>query len=540
MKKRAAVLFLAAVLAVTLCPPALAAQPYPFPDVPEDHWSYPYILDLYEQGVLGGYPDGWFHRRDTLTWGQSFKLILGAIGVELPEREPGKHWAYTYIEPAIENRLVYSFDEDYLDEAPTRRDVARMAARALDLTDISGESPYTDCDDGYVIELYEKGIMWGTVQPDGTRTFSPDEPIAREEMAAIIWRMMHTDVTQGMFRYNNYWLDELEGVAPIGFTGEQFIKNEQGRMTWSGGYFAHGIDVSGHKGEIDWQAVAADGIDFAIIRAGNRLYGKNSSGAICDDSWFERNMDGAISVGLDVGAYFFSNAITVEEAIEEADFFLAKLEPYREYITYPVVCDWEFLGGAQSRAYGVDAKIITQCVDAFCQRVADAGYQPMFYFNTYCGYVKFDLSRLTQYPFWYAEYASTPDFRYHFQMWQYSSNGKVAGISSDVDMNLCFVPYPETAPKLTLGRVKALAAEKGANLSWSDFERYQHEDIGSGLYIWAYDLDENWRLLIGGGGLETAPMYIQLVSKTDESVSIDIRTESIDDFINRLSPPSPQ
>ena len=341
MKKRAAVLFLAVVLAVTLCPPAPAlaappAQPYPFPDVAEDHWSYTYVLDLYEQEVLGGYPDGRFHPRDTLTWGQSFKLILGAIDVELPEREPGQHWAYSYIEPAVENRLVYSFDEGSLDEAPTRRDVARMVARALDLTDISGESPYTDCDDGYVVELYEKSIMWGTAQPDGTRTFSPDEPIAREEMAAIIWRMMHTDVSEGMFRYNNYWLDVLEDVPATTFSKEQFSKDEKGRVTYSGGYFTCGIDVSGHKREIDWQAVAADGIDFAIIRAGNRLYGKDSTAAIYDDSWFERNMDGAIAAGLDVGAYFFSSAITVEEAIEEADFFLAKLEPYREHVTYPV------------------------------------------------------------------------------------------------------------------------------------------------------------------------------------------------------------
>ena len=444
MKKRIAVLFLAAVLAVSLCPPApaLAAppDPYPFPDVPEDHWSYTYVRDLYEQGVLGGYPDGNFYCRDTLTWGQSFKLILGAIGVELPEREPGQHWAYSYIEPAVENRLVYSFNAESLDEAPTRREVARMAARALDLTDISGESPYTDCDDGYVVELYEKSIMWGTAQPDGTRTFSPDEPIAREEMAAIIWRMMHTDVSEGMFRYNNYWLDVLEDVPATTFSKEQFSKDEKGRVTYSGGYFTCGIDVSGHKQEIDWEAVAGDGIDFAIIRAGNRLYGKDSTAAIYDDSWFERNMDGAIAAGLDVGAYFFSSAITVEEAIEEADFFLAKLEPYREHVTYPVVCDWEFLGGAQSRAYGVDAKIITECVDAFCRRVAEAGYQPMFYFNTYCGYVKFDLSRLTQYPFWFAEYASTPSCIYNFQMWQYSSSGRVDGIQGNVDMDVWLLP----------------------------------------------------------------------------------------------------
>ena len=169
MKKRAATFFLAILLAASSSATAMAAPPAPFPDVAENHWSYRYIVDLYGQGVLGGYPDGNFHCRDTLTWGQSFKLILGAIGVELPQREPGKHWAYSYIQPAVENRLVYSFNEEYLDGAPTRREVARMAARALDLTDISGESPYTDCDDGYVVELYEKGIMWGTVQPQRSR-----------------------------------------------------------------------------------------------------------------------------------------------------------------------------------------------------------------------------------------------------------------------------------------------------------------------------------------------------------------------------------
>jgi len=442
MKKRIAVLFLAVLMAATISPQALAAQSYPFPDVAEDHWSYTYVSDLYAQGVLGGYPDGCFHPRDTLTWGQSFKLILGAIGAELPEREPDQHWAYSYIQPAVENRLVYSFNADYLDETPTRRDVARMAARALDLTDISGESPYTDCDDGYVVELYEKGIMWGTVQPDGTRTFSPDEPIAREEMAAIVWRMMDTDVSEGMFRHSNYWLDVLDAVPPTSFSGEQFSRDEKGRLVYSGGYFTRGIDVSGHKGEIDWQAVAMDGIDFAIIRAGNRGWG---GGTLMEDSWFDKNMQGAIAAGMDVGAYLFSNAITVEEAIEEADLLLSKLEPYRAYITYPVVCDWEFLGGSESRAYGVDAKVITQCIDAFCGRVAEAGYQPMFYFNEYCGYVKMDLSKLTQYPFWFAEYADTPPCIYDFQMWQYSSSGKVAGISSDVDMDLCFIPFPNAA-----------------------------------------------------------------------------------------------
>lgn len=452
MKKRIAVLALAVLLAVTVSPAAQAApdRGSPFADLQEDHWSYEYVASLYEQGVVNGYPDGTFRPTGSVTWGESFKLMLLAMDCEEPERDPEQHWAYPYIQLALDNRLVYDYNESTLDEVPTRLHVARMAARGLGLTDISGESPYTDCDDGYVVELFEKGIMDGFIEDDGTRTFRPEQPISREQMSAIICRMMEADFTQipGMFLYGNYWLDELDSVAASPFTPEQFQQDERGRLSWTGGYYVHGIDVSGHKGEIDWAAVAEDGIDFAIVRAGNRFYGKNGSGAVAEDSYFERNMQGAIDAGLDVGAYFFSNAITVEEALEEADLLLSKLEPYRQYVTYPVVCDWEFLGGKESRAYGVDAKVITECIAAFCQRVEEAGYQPMIYFNKYCGYVKMDLSKLTRYPFWYAEYTDygqVPSCRYAFQMWQYSSKGQVAGINSSVDMNLCFVPYPEGA-----------------------------------------------------------------------------------------------
>ncbi len=443
MKKRIAILLVAVLLAVTITPSVMAAPNPLYSDLPEDRWSYRYVADLSAQGVVNGYPNGTFRPTGNVTYGESFKLILLAIGVKEPKPESGKHWAYPYIQLALSSRLVYSFNSASLDTIPTRLTVARMAARALDLTDISGASPYDDCDDGYVVELYEKGIMDGFNNPDGTRSFHPDKPISREEMSTIVWRLMNIDVTGGMFRFNNYWLDTLEGIAPTTFAASHFTREANGRLSYSNGYFAHGIDVSGFQRTVDWEAVAGDGIDFAIIRAGNRAYG--SSGVLMEDSYFDRNMQGAIGAGLDVGAYFFSNAITVKEAIEEADLLISKLEPYREHVTYPVVCDWEFLGGNESRAYGVDAKIITQCVAAFCQRVEEAGYLPMYYANDYCGYVKMDLSQLTRYPLWYAEYASAPSFRYNFQMWQYSSSGRVAGISGEVDMNLCFVPYGKGA-----------------------------------------------------------------------------------------------
>ena len=321
MKKRIAVLARAALMAASFSTAALAAPApapglSPFVDLAAEHWSYPYVYELYAQGVVAGDPEGTFRGEDPVTWGETFKLILLAIGEEDPEREPGQHWAWCYIQPALDNRLVWSFNGEHLDQVPTRQDVARMAARALDLTDISGDSPYADCDDGYVVELFEKGIMEGTVEEDGLRYFYPDQPITREEMSTIIWRMMNVDVTQGMFRHSNYWLDMLDSVPLTTFSDSQFGKDDKGRVTYSGGYFTRGIDVSGHKQEIDWNAVAKDGIDFAIIRAGNRLYGKDSSAAICDDSWFDRNMQGAIAAGMDVGAYFFCSAFTVVEALE--------------------------------------------------------------------------------------------------------------------------------------------------------------------------------------------------------------------------------
>lgn len=460
MKKRAAVFLLAVLMAVTVSPAAQAAPASPpstsshtrspFHDVELDRWSYPYIYDLYEHGVLCGTPEGTYLPSEPVTWGASFKLILLAIGVDDPEPLPDEHWAMPYVALAQSNRLLYAInaeyedaaDPEFLDAVPTRLDIARMAARALNLLDIAGESPYPDCEDGYVVELYEKGIMVGTVEDDGVRRFHPDRSITREEVTTIIWRMMNTDVTDGMIRVSNAWVDVLEGVPLSTFDRDQFSLDEKDRLTYSGGYYTRGIDVSGHKQEIDWDAVAHDGIDFAIIRAGNRFYGRYGSGAVVEDGWFDRNMQGAIDAGMDVGAYFFSNAITVEEALEEAELLLAKLEPYREHVNYPVVCDWEYLGGNDSRAYGVDARIITQCIDAFCARVAEEGYIPMVYFNNFCGLAKMDLSKLTKYEFWYAEYAKAPSCIYNFQFWQYSSAGKVAGISSGVDMDLCFVPYP--------------------------------------------------------------------------------------------------
>ena len=197
---------------------------------------------------------------------------------------------------------------------------------------------------------------------------------------------------------------------------------------------SQGVDVSEWQREIRWQEVADGGIDFAVIRCGYRRY---VSGSLEQDTFFEENYSAAGTAGLRRGVYFFSQAITVKEAEEEARFVLDKIRGYA--LTGPVVFDWEALGKSEARTYGLDTDTLCRCALAFCELVEEAGYTPMIYLTSYAGYVKYDLSRVMDYPFWFAEYdKAAPTFYYHFQMWQYTSKGSVDGIQGNVDMNLWF------------------------------------------------------------------------------------------------------
>ena len=194
-----------------------------------------------------------------------------------------------------------------------------------------------------------------------------------------------------------------------------------------------GVDVSSHQGAIDWSAVAGDGIDFAILRIGNRGY---SQGALSLDEQFEANYDGATENGLKTGVYFFSQAVSVEEAQAEAAFVLAALNGRQ--LDLPVVFDWETIDTDDARTDGVDSQTATACCLAFCGAIQEAGYDAAFYCNGMLGYLQYDLSQLQKLDAWYAEYSDFPGFAYAFRLWQYSKTGTVAGISGDVDLNLWF------------------------------------------------------------------------------------------------------
>ena len=222
---------------------------------------------------------------------------------------------------------------------------------------------------------------------------------------------------------------------------EKFVESD-GYIRYDDGKAILGVDVSEHQGTINWQAVKDAGIEFVILRVG---YRGMTEGLLNVDATFEQNYQGAVDAGLKVGVYFFSQAITEEEAEKEADFVLETLDG-RELV-YPVVFDWETpipseeLPAEDLRAYDMSGEEVTSFAKAFCQRIESKGYAACVYTNKHMAYNCFNLEELKDYPLWYAEYQPAPSLYYDFRIWQYSATGTVPGIEGSVDLNICFEPY---------------------------------------------------------------------------------------------------
>lgn len=236
------------------------------------------------------------------------------------------------------------------------------------------------------------------------------------------------------------WMTPLEGVPVNTLTAEQFAAEGPVRYLGKEYDVLRGIDVSEHQWEIDWRQAAASGLDFACVRLGRRGY---TEGGLFDDPWFEKNVEGAAEAGLKTGVYFFSQAVNVGEAIEEAEFVLSRIRPYA--IDAPVVYDWELVTEEGSRTAELSAETRTDCAVAFCETIRRAGYTPCVYFNRDMGYYGYDLSRLTDYMFWFSLPESPfPNFYYACDMWQYSFSEEVPGVTGYADMNLWFIPRPQS------------------------------------------------------------------------------------------------
>lgn len=219
------------------------------------------------------------------------------------------------------------------------------------------------------------------------------------------------------------------------YAAEQFYYNEDGFIQVDGAKAVLGVDVSEHQGDIDWEAVKAAGVEFAMIRVGYRGY---DQGGLHMDNNFLANMKGASEAGLDLGVYFYSQATTPAEAKMEAAMVVAAIDGFE--LTYPVVYDWEYIGG-DARTADMTAQEVTDCTIAFCEYIREEYLTPAFYFNQALARSTFKLHQLTDYDFWLAQYSDAMTFDYDVRMWQYTNSGSVPGIRGDVDIDLCFVPY---------------------------------------------------------------------------------------------------
>lgn len=358
-----------------------------FSDVAADCPSYPAIRWAKNSGVVGGYPDGTFRPENPITREEAAVILWNGRGK--PE-----------------------------------------AAGSADCTDRDAISPWA-------LEAVDWAYGEGLLSGNSDGTFAPRNNITRGEGATVVMRCgkVYYGLTYG------YPMPQSREVPANPYNSGNYLLDENGYLSYRGGWYARGVDVSAHQKEVDWGRVAAAGMDFAMIRAGYRGY---TMGAIVKDEYFDANMSGALANGMDVGVYFFSQALTPAEAEEEARQVLEWVRGY--HVAYPIVFDWEEQDKEDSRTRNTDGNTVTACALAFCRVVAEAGYTPMTYGSptkVYKGGL--ELEYLQDYPaFWLAHYTKETvptSFRYRYDIWQYSSTGHVDGIEGNVDLNIALTRY---------------------------------------------------------------------------------------------------
>ena len=220
-------------------------------------------------------------------------------------------------------------------------------------------------------------------------------------------------------------------------TGEQVIQgakhtfNSDGSLNTGSGIL--GIDVSTWNGNIDWNKVKNSGVSYVIIRTGFR---GSTQGSLVEDNKFRQNIKGATNAGLKVGVYFFSQAVNEVEAVEEASMVLSQVKGYK--LTYPVFIDVEPSGGRADKLSSGDR---TKVINAFCQTIQNGGLRAGIYANKTWLSQKMNVSALSGYKIWLAQYNSTVTYGGRYDMWQYSDKGSIAGINGKVDMNLSYLSY---------------------------------------------------------------------------------------------------
>lgn len=455
-----------------------------FSDIKNHYWEQA-ILKLHASGVYQGMGNGkaaadsQITRQQAVTMlGRAFQIVPETEELPYEDAEMISDWAAGYV-------AEYT-SRGYLDgnrgvnfrpnEAITRAEVISILDYMIQTLVQENVTLKNDVDGTLMINSAEgatlknmtihgdliiaHGVL-GTVTLNGvtvdgdTYNFSPYEPTVLhepeipEKPAAVPLEpkdIYTPGVLSGTFLdYSGYKIPIYKDRAKNTLRNSDFYWDGD-RLVYTGREYRtrFGIDVSSYQGDIDWEAVASDGVEFAMIRLGYRGYGP--SGTLNEDTLdkcYYQNVTGAMAAGIDTGVYLFAQAITIEEAIEEADYVIDHLKGIE--ISGPVCYDWE-MHNATYRVYGTPPEMATACAVAFCKRIEEAGYTPMVYAGNYVSYVKYDQGAIAPYLSWYPEYKGesseniAPSLVYQMDYWQYSTKCKIKGISGNVDVNLQFIP----------------------------------------------------------------------------------------------------
>ncbi|MBE6018613.1 MAG: lysozyme [Lachnospiraceae bacterium] len=291
----------------------------------------------------------------------------------------------------------------------------------------------------------------GTVEetsPATTTETTTEEETTSEEVTEEGTTYDHLGITDGMLKYEDvrgyFFRTKFHEDWPQNDYDQTAFAMVDGRMTYADDRYTYrlGVDVYDAYSHIDWDAVKADGYDFAIMRLGYRGYAYPSFER---DGMVINNLLGALRAGLDVGVYFFSQAINEEEAVEEAEYVIKILQGdlyTPEFIKMGVAYDPEYIGSRSARSTDLTGEQITKNARAFCDRIREAGYKALIYSNMVWEDRNLDLSQLSDIDIWYADYTAYPQSPYQFAIWQYG-HGEAAGVEGAVDVNIELIPVPE-------------------------------------------------------------------------------------------------
>lgn len=267
----------------------------------------------------------------------------------------------------------------------------------------------------------------------------------RDELATVIEEQSHINVT-------NVYVPKRkikEGLLSLSTYNPDNFRIDNGFMAYfndEGEKISHlGCDLSYHNKYVNWDELAGSGCEFVMLRCGFRGY---SEGGLAKDEKFDQYAQEAQRVGLKLGVYFFTQAVTVEEAEEEAEYVLDLIKDYD--ISYPVAFDTEYIDDedARTNTTEISDELRSDICRAFCEKIKENGYYPMIYASENWMRRQMELESLTDYDFWAPQYLEENDFLFDFTIWQYTDHGSIPGVRGDVDLDISMVDYASFVPAI--------------------------------------------------------------------------------------------